>query len=51
LYSKRISIRVAFTAASAVNGAAEGFVHAATIELENDIRINAVCPMVIQDSQ
>lgn len=36
--------------ASAVNGSVEGFVRAAAIELENDIRINAVSPTVIEDS-
>jgi NAD(P)-dependent dehydrogenase (short-subunit alcohol dehydrogenase family) len=36
--------------ASAVNGSVEGFVRAVAIELENDIRINAVSPTVIEDS-
>jgi NAD(P)-dependent dehydrogenase (short-subunit alcohol dehydrogenase family) len=39
-----------FANASAANGAVEGFVRAAAIELENDIRINAVSPTVIEDS-
>jgi len=39
-----------FTNASAANGAVEGFVRAAAIELENGIRINAVSPTVIEDS-
>ena len=39
-----------FANASAVNGAVEGFVRAAAIELENGIRINAVSPTVIEDS-
>ncbi|CAN5160716.1 short chain dehydrogenase [soil metagenome] len=39
-----------FANASAANGAVEGFVKAAAIELENGIRINAVSPTVIEDS-
>lgn len=39
-----------FANASAANGAVEGFVRAAAIELENSIRINAVSPTVIEDS-
>ena len=39
-----------FANASAANGAVEGFVCAAAIELENGIRINAVSPTVIEDS-
>lgn len=39
-----------FANASAANGAVEGFVHAAAIELENGIRINAVSPGVIENS-
>src|SRR5882757_10098306 len=39
-----------FANASAANGAVEGFVRAAAIELENDIRINAVSPTVIENS-
>ncbi|NQX56913.1 short chain dehydrogenase [Pedobacter panaciterrae] len=39
-----------FANASAANGAVEGFVRAAAIELENGIRINAVSPTVIEDS-
>ncbi|MEP7238832.1 MAG: short chain dehydrogenase [Ferruginibacter sp.] len=39
-----------FANASAVNGAVEGFVKAAAIELENGIRINAVSPTVIENS-
>ena len=39
-----------FTNASAANGAVEGFVRAAAIELENGIRINAVSPTVIENS-
>ncbi|MES2521043.1 MAG: SDR family oxidoreductase [Bacteroidota bacterium] len=39
-----------FANASAANGAVEGFVRAAAIELGNDIRINAVSPTVIEDS-
>jgi NAD(P)-dependent dehydrogenase (short-subunit alcohol dehydrogenase family) len=35
---------------SAVNGAVEAFVHAASIELENDCRINVVSPGVVEDS-
>jgi len=39
-----------FSNASAANGAVEGFVRAAAIELSNGIRINAVSPTVIEDS-
>ena len=39
-----------FANASASNGAVEGFVRAAAIELENGIRINAVSPTVIENS-
>lgn len=39
-----------FANASAANGAVEGFVRAAAIELANGIRINAVSPTVIEDS-
>ena len=39
-----------FANAAAANGAIEGFVKAAAIELENDIRINAVSPTVIENS-
>lgn len=39
-----------FANASAANGAIEGFVRAAAIELENGIRINAVSPTVIENS-
>jgi NAD(P)-dependent dehydrogenase (short-subunit alcohol dehydrogenase family) len=39
-----------FANASAVNGAVEGFVRAAAIELPNSIRINAVSPTVIEAS-
>lgn len=39
-----------FANASAANGAVEGFVRAAAIELENGIRINAVSPKVIENS-
>ncbi len=39
-----------FANAAAANGAVEGFVRAAAIELENGIRINAVSPKVIEDS-
>jgi NAD(P)-dependent dehydrogenase (short-subunit alcohol dehydrogenase family) len=39
-----------FANASAANGALEGFVRAAAIELNNGIRINAVSPTVIEDS-
>lgn len=35
---------------SAVNGALNGFVVGAAIELENDVRINAVSPGVVADS-
>lgn len=42
--------QVNFANASAANGAVEGFVCAAAIELENNIRINAVSPTVIEDS-
>lgn len=39
-----------FANAAAANGAVEGFVRAAAIELENGIRINAVSPTVIENS-
>lgn len=39
-----------FANASAANGAVEGFVRAAAIELDRGIRINAVSPTVIEDS-
>ena len=39
-----------FANASAANGAVEGFVRAAAIELENGIRINTVSPTVIENS-
>ncbi|HEX8269624.1 MAG TPA: short chain dehydrogenase [Flavobacterium sp.] len=39
-----------FANASAANGAVEGFVGGAAIELQNGIRINAVSPTVIEDS-
>jgi NAD(P)-dependent dehydrogenase (short-subunit alcohol dehydrogenase family) len=39
-----------FANASAANAAVEGFVRAAAVELENDIRINAVSPGVIENS-
>jgi NAD(P)-dependent dehydrogenase (short-subunit alcohol dehydrogenase family) len=39
-----------FANASAVNGAVDGFVRAAAIELKNGIRINAVSPTVIENS-
>lgn len=39
-----------FANALAANGAVEGFVRAAAIELENGIRINAVSPTVIENS-
>ena len=39
-----------FANASAANGAVNGFVRAAAIELKNGIRINAVSPSVIEDS-
>lgn len=39
-----------FANASAANGAVEGFVRAAAIELEHGIRINAVSPTVIEAS-
>lgn len=39
-----------FANASAANGAVEGFIRAAAIELDNGIRINAVSPTVIEDS-
>jgi NAD(P)-dependent dehydrogenase (short-subunit alcohol dehydrogenase family) len=42
--------QVNFANASAANGAVEGFVRAAAIELENGIRINAVSPTVIESS-
>lgn len=39
-----------FANASAANGAVEGFVRGASIELKNGIRINAVSPTVIEGS-
>ncbi len=42
--------QLGFANASAANGAVEGFVRAAAIELGNGIRINAVSPTVIEDS-
>ena len=42
--------QVNFANASAANGAVEGFVRAAAIELKNGIRINAVSPTVIENS-
>lgn len=39
-----------FSNASAANGAVEGFVRAAAIELSNGVRINAVSPTVIEAS-
>lgn len=39
-----------FANASAANGAVEGFVRSAAIELKNGIRINAVSPNVIENS-
>jgi NAD(P)-dependent dehydrogenase (short-subunit alcohol dehydrogenase family) len=42
--------QVNFANASVANGAIEGFVRAAAIELENGIRINAVSPTVIENS-
>jgi NAD(P)-dependent dehydrogenase (short-subunit alcohol dehydrogenase family) len=39
-----------FSNASAANGAVEGFVRAAAIELSEGIRVNAVSPGVIEDS-
>ena len=39
-----------FANASAANGAVEGFVRAAAIELENGIRINAVSPGLLADA-
>jgi len=39
-----------FANAAAANAAVEGFVRGAAIELENDIRINAVSPGVIENS-
>jgi NAD(P)-dependent dehydrogenase (short-subunit alcohol dehydrogenase family) len=39
-----------FANASAANGAVEGFVRAAAIELEKGIRINAVSPTVIENA-
>ncbi len=39
-----------FANASAANGAVEGFVRAAAIELSNGVRINAVSPTVIEAS-
>lgn len=42
--------QINFANASAANGAVEGFVRAAAIELENGVRINAISPTVIEDS-
>jgi len=42
--------QINFANASAANGAVEGFVRAAAIELSNGIRINAVSPTVIESS-
>ena len=42
--------QINFANASAANGAVEGFVRAAAIELQNGIRINAVSPTVIENS-
>lgn len=42
--------QINFANASAANGAVEGFVRAAAIELKNGIRINAVSPTVIENS-
>ncbi|SEL57079.1 NAD(P)-dependent dehydrogenase, short-chain alcohol dehydrogenase family [Chitinophaga rupis] len=42
--------QINFANASAANGAVEGFVRAASIELQNGIRINAVSPTVIENS-
>jgi NAD(P)-dependent dehydrogenase (short-subunit alcohol dehydrogenase family) len=39
-----------FANAAAANGAVEGFIKAAAIELENGIRINGVSPTVIEHS-
>ncbi len=39
-----------FANASVANGAVEAFVRAAAIELENEIRINAISPTVIENS-
>lgn len=35
---------------AAVNGAVESFARAAAIELENGVRINVVCPTVVEES-
>jgi len=42
--------QINFANASAANGAVEGFVRAAAIEMQNGIRINAVSPTVIENS-
>lgn len=42
--------QINFANASAANGAVEGFVRAAAIELKDGIRINAVSPTVIENS-
>ncbi|MFV8325211.1 short chain dehydrogenase [Flavobacterium sp. ZS1P14] len=42
--------QINFANASAANGAVEGFVRGAAIELQNGIRINAVSPTVIENS-
>ncbi|MBS1604519.1 MAG: short chain dehydrogenase [Bacteroidetes bacterium] len=39
-----------FANASAANGAVEGFVRAAAVELDNRVRINAVSPTVLESS-
>lgn len=41
---------LAGTALSTVNGAINSFVRSASIELKNDVRINAVSPGVVEDS-
>ncbi|MFC6099838.1 short chain dehydrogenase [Olivibacter domesticus] len=41
---------LAGTALSTVNGAINSFVKSASIELKNDVRINAVSPGVVEDS-
>lgn len=42
--------QINFANASAANGAVEGFVRGASIELQNGVRINSVSPTVIEDS-
>lgn len=39
------------TSAAMVNGAIHSFVKAAVLELKNDIRLNAVCSDLVEDSQ